>query len=774
MKAITIITVFIYFTLLDVVQSTAQSSHSSSNATQCNTVNNRRHCKFNSNNLKLDVNGTIDLVVKEGGRVVQCKNRPINRGDWYGDCDGDADDANFVYRLDKNGNKKLYGSIKVGNDICRIAPSINGDDEIVCTPKSQFIDEDIAVNSSTKKFPQVRRDLKFGFTVAPKSSLRGNNHHNGARQLYDDSGANIDVMVVWTMEAECRNAGLSKGCTLTAATEDKMRGLIDLAVAETNTAFTLSGINSVLRLVHAYRDPDYFEAATFGSMLDQLTFANDGYLESVHTKRALYGADVVHMIVASASSCGISWSGEPKAQIMFSLSQFSCATGYYSFGHEIAHNFNMQHDRATENVCAMNTTFNYGYIQPNAEFRTIMSYDCKMGQCDNMPKDGCNRVQRFSNSNPAYTFNGKPIGDNSRDNARQFNSKRSLVASFYPAMNCKINAECNDGDASTVDTCNTATSVCVFTPKPATLAPNAAPIAQAPTTAPSQLFFMESIKITGVNSTIWKTVPLAKLYISPIPVCTVKYDLGITLLPAVVRIQNVGPNSFNIRLQNPSDVAIANRDVHCVVVEEGKWKMPDGRLMEAKKYSSTVTDNTKTWIGQTQTYQNKYTNPVVLGQVMSFNDPKWSVFWSRASVSQNNAPTAISIITGKHVGEDTKTTRLVETVGYIVMEAGHATSGTVEVETGRGLDAFTAYTGTKYSAPFTKAFAVRPVVAVVCQMAMDDVDGSWAVLTTDPATTVVGVSIDEDQILDSERAHTTEEIAYALFSIAGPVQLTKI
>ena len=159
---------------------------------------------------------------------------------------------------------------------------------------------------------------------------------------------------------------------------------------------------------------------------------------------------------------------------------------------------------------------------------------------------------------------------------------------------------------------------------------------------------------------------------------------------------------------------------------------------------------------------------------MSFNDPKWSVFWSRSTLTKNNAPSATGLFTGKHVAEDTSKTRVAESVGYIVMEAGRAISGSVDVESGRGSDSFTAYTGNKYSQKFTKAFATKPVVAVVCQAGMDDVDGSWAVLTSDPTTSAVSVSIDEDQIANSERSHATEEIAYAVFSAAAAISLTKV
>jgi hypothetical protein len=544
---------------------------------------------------------------------------------------------------------------------------------------------------------------------------------------------------------------------------------------------------------------------------------------------------------------------------MFSVSQYDCATGYFSFGHEIGHNVGMYHDRGTQNTCSEATTFNYGYRDPGAAFRTILSYDCKMGQCDAMPRDGCTRIQRFSSSNPAYTYNGKPIGDSRRDNAKQLNNVRVRVASYFPSMNCQSNAECNDNNPTTFDTCNTVTRVCVFTPngnipvispskvptrapaqtnapvqskKPTsapslkpidlqppaeapvlisnpyvtsnpTLAPTISPTrdptrkptrtptktptrkpTRAPTRAPlrpptkapvlPQTFFMESLKITGVTSTSWKIITLSKQYVSPIPVCTVMYDQGTTLSPAVTRMQNVGTTSFEIRLQNPSDLALTGRDVHCVVVEEGAWKLPDGRLIESKKYSSTVTDRKGSYIGQAQAYRSTYRNPVVLGQVMSYNDPKWSVFWSRSSSGQNAAPTSTSIITGKHIGEDSRTARLAETVGYIVIESGHLKSSNIEIETGRGPDSFINYTGKKVTLKFNSRFGTTPVVAVLSQAAMDDSDGSWAVLTSNPSTTSVGVSVDEDQVADTERSHSTEEVNYAVFASIGAIQLTKV
>jgi hypothetical protein len=542
------------------------------------------------------------------------------------------------------------------------------------------------------------------------------------------------------------------------------------------------------------------------------------------------------------NSCGIAWNDVPLIDWMFSVTHYDCTTGYYSFGHEIGHNLNLFHDRPTEGACNVQNSFNYGYRAPDASFRTILSYDCTRGGCDNLPKNGCDRIQRFSNSNPKYTYNGKIIGDATHDNARELNMQKATAAAFYPAMDCQSDSECNDRNAQTVDTCDRQNRVCVFSPsgtvpvkpptrppvkpptrppvkpptrppvkpptrppvkpptrppvKPATRPPVKPPTKaqvtsnrptpadipigeQSATAAPVSLAalpptsFLESMKVTGVTSVLWKLVSLSQKYVSPIPVCTVMYDHGIFLKPAVVRMQNVGPMSFEIRLQNPNDAVLGARDVHCVIVEEGAWALPDGRFIESKKYSSTKTDSKGSWVGQGQTYRNTYTNPVVLGQVMSFNDPKWSVFWSRSSSSSFDPPTSTSIMTGKHVGEDPTTTRTAETVGYIVIESLHAKSGTIEFETGRAADVYTGYISSKKSHNFRFKFSATPIIAIACQAAMDGIDGSWAVLTSNPTTTSLSLAVDEDSF-DIERLHTTEQVHYAVFSRPGAIPLSKI
>ena len=94
-----------------------------------------------------------------------------------------------------------------------------------------------------------------------------------------------------------------------------------------------------------------------------------------------------------------------------------------------------------------------------------------------------------------------------------------------------------------------------------------------------------------------------------------------------------------------------------------------GITMEAVRFTSTTTDDNNSWVGQSRSYANSYSSPVVVGQVMSANDADWSVFWA-SSGSRETPPTSSSLSVGKHVAEDPDTTRANEEIGYIVIEKG--------------------------------------------------------------------------------------------------------
>jgi len=307
----------------------------------------------------------------------------------------------------------LFGSVvdEATGKVIHIAPNANGELEVIETNTSDYPEEAPPNEDEGMTADLIQEEV------------------DNEQQQQDSI---IDVLIVWTNLAECKQSRLSQGCTQTPATEANMRGHLKLAIDETNTAFELSGVKADLRLVHAYRDTSgYDESAGFSKALNDITNTGDGIMDDVHSKRQQYGADVVVLIISNPQYCGLAWMGPSKSR-MFSVTGYNCATGYYSFGHEIAHNMGCNHDKGTSRACS-SSKYNYGYRDPDANFRSIMGYSCRSGQCDKNKGGGCTRVQRFSN--PNFKYNGKAIGTPLHDNARQLNNVRQTVAKYYTAPN---------------------------------------------------------------------------------------------------------------------------------------------------------------------------------------------------------------------------------------------------------------------------------------------------------------------------------------------------
>jgi hypothetical protein len=264
--------------------------------------------------------------------------------------------------------------------------------------------------------------------------------------------------------------------------------------------------------------------------------------------------------------------------------------------------------------------------------------------------------------------------------------------------------------------------------------------------------------LTNVGSS-WQQVTLPQSYTSMVVVAAVNYDN--TDAPAVVRVRNAAGNSFDIKVQNPSDQALSGYTVHYVVVEEGVYTVAShGVKMEAVKYSSTVTDRAGSWVGQSRGYQQSYTSPVVLGQVVTANDADWSVFWARGT-NRSTPPTASTLYAGKNVAEDTDTYRANETVGYIVVEAGSGSIEGIGYTAGVGADTVKGVTD---GAPFSYSLSgiSSAEVAIVSAAAMDGGNGGWPLLygNSPLSTSQLQLAYDEDQVKDTERSHTTEQVAY--------------
>jgi len=291
------------------------------------------------------------------------------------------------------------------------------------------------------------------------------------------------------------------------------------------------------------------------------------------------------------------------------------------------------------------------------------------------------------------------------------------------------------------------------------------------------LDWMEVQKVSNVGSD-WVTVNFNNSYTTPVAVCT--YNLTTkNNNEAVVRVQSVQSSSMQIKLQRPiAGTDVTAGDVYCMVMEEGTHSF-DGLNAEAHRVDSDLTNRSSNWSSSKMEnvgYSQSYTNPVVLGQVMSYNDTDWSVFWCSDGSSKDTPPSSSSLYVGKHVGEEPVKYREDETLGFIIGAPHEGEINHIYYTVDRGAD---SVEGAGDSPPYSYSFSSRTHTAysygVATQNAEDGGNGGWAVLYgTTPVSDKIDLAIDEETVAgDTTRHHTNEQVAYWVFDPYPDVTLIK-
>ena len=290
------------------------------------------------------------------------------------------DPINAVMLVKNNGN--ITGNVHFGGNWYQIRPLKTGGHAIVA----------VDILAMPSDHPKEYRDLP----VIPMRNRRAVN---------EKADTPINVMVHYTSSAASASGNIS--------------ALIDLAVAESNTGYTNSGVLIDMFLVHKSQ-VTYTQSGSFSTDLSRYRVTNDGYMDSIHTTRNSVAADVGLLVINNSSSCGLASGIGSTASTAFAVAHWSCITGYYSFAHEIGHLQSARHDPATDPTTSP-YSYGHGYrYLGSPDWRTIMAYDCP---------GGCPRLNYWSN--PLKLYNGVAMGTSSQsDNVRVLNNTRATVAAF--------------------------------------------------------------------------------------------------------------------------------------------------------------------------------------------------------------------------------------------------------------------------------------------------------------------------------------------------------
>ncbi|RDZ28723.1 zinc-dependent metalloprotease [Lysobacter silvisoli] len=344
------------------------------------------------------------IEIELDGRVLTANRNKVERAEtgetvWYGNF-GPKVSAKTRSGIDPLNSAILVrsgdtvtGTLRSGGKLYRVRPLPGGEHAIVEVDESRLPQDH---PHDYNRLPTLRM-------AAPAEDGKV-----GALGIPPGPTATIRVMVVATNQAVSGYGG-------------NMQSLIQLAVAESNQGYINSnvGINLVLA---SYSTTTYTESGNFSTDLARFRGTSDGYMDNIHTIRNNTAADVGVIVLNNSSYCGLASGIGSTAATAFASVYWDCATGYYSFAHEIGHLQSARHDPATDPSTSP-YAYGHGYRwQPatGARWRTIMAYNCS---------PSCTRLNYWSN--PSISYGGVPMGTATQsDNQRVLVNTKATVAGF--------------------------------------------------------------------------------------------------------------------------------------------------------------------------------------------------------------------------------------------------------------------------------------------------------------------------------------------------------
>ncbi|MEW5798941.1 MAG: M12 family metallo-peptidase, partial [Bacteroidota bacterium] len=334
--------------------------------------------------------------------VLRKKSQINDRYEWVGKGENNE---TIILSVGVNG---VTGTIRDGSELYKIEP-LEGDVHVL-----------IKINEGAYP-PEHPIDRDDG-VLGKDNLLKGKNNENQERisepnliTSDEEDEYVIDLLVAYTPAA--------------ASAHGDILGLIQTAVTETNQSYENSGMSLRVNLVRTI-SVSYTESGDYDTDLSRFQGTSDGYMDEIHNIRNRYGADVCVLIFNNDDYCGMASRIAPvnDANTAFCEVYYDCATGYYSFAHEIGHLQGARHNLGADPTLTP-YQYGHGYVYPSGGWRTIMAYNAS-----NCLNGYCTRLQYWSN--PDILYNGIPMGGATyEDNSRLLDETSNIVAGLKPTNN---------------------------------------------------------------------------------------------------------------------------------------------------------------------------------------------------------------------------------------------------------------------------------------------------------------------------------------------------
>lgn len=331
---------------------------------------------------------SVALSLFDQERVTAEKERIEKRGarnfTWYGDTLEKPGSVILVVRDDN-----VTGTIRIGAGQYSVRPLGDGLHAVVKIDPCQY-----PVEHPPHTHGEEKPKKESSATSEPKT----------------DSGAVYRVLVAYTAAADGHVAD--------------MIGMIQLAVDETNQSYTNSDIDPDVELARIV-EVSYTESGSYDTDISRFEATSDGYMDEIHTMRTDTRADVCVLIFDDDDYCGLASEIMADASSAFCVVHYDCATGYYSFGHEIGHLQGCRHN-TEEDSSTTPYAYGHGYLYTAGGWRTVMAYN--NSACPGADPY-CTRLQYWSN--PDIDYGGVAMGTSAtHDNARVIDVTASTVANW--------------------------------------------------------------------------------------------------------------------------------------------------------------------------------------------------------------------------------------------------------------------------------------------------------------------------------------------------------